>query len=145
MDVQQMNFITYNYLRHILESNSKRNKKIIYILKHKRAFLETERQILGRNRFLSKFHDSDKIILLHLGFSPKMTSKIHRLYSLHHPKFKWIPDILGAIIDWECASSTKEDKQCTGYEAYTRYFYDIINIAKYAEKYLKPVENESSK
>lgn len=63
-----------------------------------------------------------KIVMLWLGVSPHIVSKIHRFFSMHH-----VEGISGVaykdmIVDWECARLTKEDKPLTAWQAMRTYY-----------------------
>lgn len=112
-----------------------------YTLKHKKAFLKTEKQILGKNTLSGYFHDIDKLILYLIPFlKSKKVSEIHRKFSKHHlpnaiEKEKYM---IQSIIDWECARFTKPDKPLNARETlnnfYPEYKSYYIFIFKYKNK-----------
>lgn len=107
-------------------------KDFMYTWKHKKAILEVEKEIFGRNTIDGYLHDVDKLFL-YLIFTKKETSKIHRKYSKHHTgNHKNEKDIVNALIDWDSARRTKPDKQETPKQYLLRY------IPEYTETY-KPV------
>lgn len=60
----------------------------------------------------AEFHDIDKV-MLYLITTKKNASFIHRAYSVHHMEnsdIKCIIDIFEAVMDYESAGYTKEDK-----------------------------------
>jgi hypothetical protein len=59
-------------------------KYIKYTWKHKRAFLQVEKQLLGRNTISGYLHDVDKIFLYLLPLKKEAVQKIHRKLSKHH-------------------------------------------------------------
>lgn len=106
-------------------SFSKTVNKLKYIIKHWIAFQQTAMELnIWSFRFL--FHDIDKIILLFILWNPKLVSKIHRTYSLHHienifyKKFGLnFIDVKQMFVDWECSRYTKPDKPYTALEVLT--------------------------
>lgn len=83
-----------------------------YTIKHKKAFLCIEKQILGRNTVRGYLHDVDKLFL-YLFAKPgnKWVSNLHRRYSRHHVlKARSKSDFVQMVIDWECSRFTKPDK-----------------------------------
>lgn len=106
----------------------KRYKKIMYTLKHKKAFLQVEKQLRGKNTWRGYAHDIDKPFL-YLAFWLKLedVQKIHRSHSKHHvrnnlPKSR--DDLIDTIIDWECARITKPDKPLNAYETLLKFYSD---------------------
>ena len=84
-------------------------KRLKYIIAHRKAFRKLEKELTGRVSLSGWLHDIDKIFLIF--FSRELVHKIHRIYSFHHVKNIWGRiDVEQAIIDWECARFTKEDK-----------------------------------
>lgn len=106
----------------------KRYKKIIYTLKHKKAFLLVERQLRGKNTLRGYLHDLDKPFL-YMAFWIKLEDiqKIHRNRNAHHvrnnlPKTR--EDLIDSIIDWECARLTKPDKPLNAYQTLIKFYPD---------------------
>ena len=107
---------------------------INYTWKHKKAYLQIEKQLLGRNTFRGYIHDFDKILLY--PFLEKVTvTKIHRKIAGHHlskDKKHTKRDYVCAIIDWECCRYTKPDKPLTAretlYKLYPEFIEDIEPI-----------------
>lgn len=109
-------------------------KDMLYTIKHKGAYLKTQREKLGRITIEGLLHDCDKLFL-YLLFTKKETSKIHRSYSKHHVgNHKREKDIINALIDWECARYTKPDKQETAREYLE---FHIPQYKSYYEPFLK--------
>lgn len=109
-------------------------KDFMYTWEHKKAVLQVERDILGRNTLQGYMHDMDKLFLYVL-FTKKETSRIHRMYSRHHTgNHKSDFDVIHALIDWESARITKPDKQETAREYLFKY------IPEHAETYLPFME-----
>ena len=92
-----------------------------YTMSHKKAYLQVERKLLGRNTIQGYFHDLDKIFL-YLIFDKKMVAKLHRGYSRHHNKAYKYDHYLQMVIDWECARLTKLDKPLNARETLNKYF-----------------------
>lgn len=71
----------------------------------------------------AEFHDIDKV-MLYLITTKKNASFIHRAYSAHHMEnndIKCIIDIFEAIMDYESAGYTKEDKPLNAYDTVRTY------------------------
>ena len=100
-------------------------KKIIYIIKHKIAFIQTAKKCRGYITFSDIIHDMDKIVLLTIGMNPKKVSKFHRSHSKHHMQNDTIKDINSAIIDFECARITKPDKPMNARQTIAKYYPQI--------------------
>lgn len=68
---------------------------------HRKEVLRIEKQCLGYNTFLTRFHDLDKLIMAFLFIPNKWISKIYRYLSWHHPnnKIGWFR-LNEAIFDW---------------------------------------------
>lgn len=60
---------------------------IVYTMKHKRAFLRVEKELLGHNTVRGFLHDLDKVFIYLVTPKSweKKVSKFHRKYSRHHP------------------------------------------------------------
>lgn len=99
----------------------KRFDSILYTLKHKKAFLMVEKQLLGHNTLRGYFHDLDKVFLK-LILPSETVSRIHRKYSRHHTRSKTRQDYIQKIIDWECARYTKPDKPLNARETLYKYY-----------------------
>lgn len=107
-----------------------------YTLKHKKAFIMVEKQLLGKNTLRGYLHDTDKLIL-YLFSKPgsKWVSNLHRKYSKHHVvKAKSKGDFIQMVIDWECARYTKPDKPLdareTLYQMYPNLHPVVLPILK---------------
>ena len=96
------------------------------IIKHKIAYNKVARK-LGCFKLRFYFHDLDKLILTPL-IGDKMATKIHRKISSHHKRNGVIKDVLGAIIDWECARFTKPDKPLNASATLYNHYADLKNI-----------------
>ena len=94
---------------------------IKYTWNHKKAFLKTEKQLLGRNSISGYLHDLDKVFL-YLFFKKEHVRKIHRRYSKHHKRAKTEKDYIQMVIDWECARFTKPDKPLNARETLNTYY-----------------------
>lgn len=98
-----------------------------YTLKHKKAFLMVEKQLLGRNSLRGYLHDVDKLFL-YLFSSPenKLVSNLHRKYSRHHvKKARSHSDFVQMVIDWECARHTKPDKPLNARETMNQIYPEM--------------------
>lgn len=87
----------------------KNKDRIQYTLKHRKAFRQVERQLLGYNTIRGLFHDLDKVFLYPF-FNGERVHNWHRHYSRHHLRAKTHSDYVQMAIDWECARYTKPDK-----------------------------------
>lgn len=96
-------------------------KAIQYTLDHRKAFLQVEKQLTGRNTIRGFFHDMDKVFLK-LILSPKTVQRLHRSYSRHHNKARTKQDYIQMVIDWECARITKPDKPLNARETLYRIY-----------------------
>lgn len=97
-------------------------KQIRYTLRHRKAFREIERKLLGRNTLRGYLHDLDKVFL-YLIFDYQKVHKWHRAYSKHHSvKAKTKEDFIQMVIDWECARYTKPDKPLNAYETLNKFY-----------------------
>lgn len=99
---------------------------IKYTLKHKRAFLRVEKQLLGYNTLRGYLHDLDKVILYPI-LGKELTSKLHKKWSRHHNRARTIQDMMEVVCDWECARFTKEDKPLSAREFLYKHNQDVIN------------------
>ncbi len=102
---------------------------IIYTLKHKKAFLQTEKKILGRNTIHGLLHDLDKL-WLYLWYDKETTSDIHRRRNKHHVDYWKRGEIplswkIQMLIDWESSSLTKPDKPLNAHETLRKYYPKI--------------------
>lgn len=105
-------------------------KDMRYTLEHKKAFLECERNLIGKNTLLGYLHDVDKLFL-YLIFTKKETSKIHRKFSSHHTgNHRKEKHIEQALIDWESARISKPDKQETPKEYLLNYIPEHKEVYK---------------
>lgn len=106
----------------------KRWEKINYTYRHKKAFLQVEKQLLGKNTFAGYTHDLLKMFsYFFLGI--KITYFLHDKLNFHHTEniFK-IYNYEEMVIDWECARFTKPDKPLNAYETYKKYYYDKMTL-----------------
>lgn len=104
----------------------KRLNKIMYTLRHKKAFLDVEKELRGKNTLRGYLHDIDKPFLyLALWIKLEDIQKIHRKHSKHHVEnnlVKTKDDLVDSIIDWECARITKPDKPLNAYETLLKFY-----------------------
>lgn len=87
--------------------------RIQYIRKHRRAFIITEKKLIGKA--IHKTHDVDKLVMCvlfpYIGWST--INRIHIKIAKHHLEyFRGLSKIdkIEALIDWECAHLTKRNK-----------------------------------
>lgn len=108
----------------------KRLQKILYTIKHKKAFLQVEKKLRHKNTLNGYLHDVDKLFLyLCFWLSVSQIQSIHRAHNRHHvknnlPKTK--DDLLDTVIDWECARITKPDKPLNAYDTLTTLYPEHI-------------------
>ena len=106
----------------------KRFAKISYTIRHKKAFLEVEKKLRGKNTWRGYLHDIDKPFLyLSLWIKFENIQKIHRKHNKHHVRnnlTKTKEDLIDTIIDWECARITKPDKPLNAYETLLKFYPD---------------------
>lgn len=110
-----------------LRSLKRKVKKALkYNWEHKKAFLELEKALLGKNTFRGYLHDSDKLLLsvLLAGDQEKITH-VHRKLVKHHGGVLGVPetrtDLIEKVIDWECSRMTKPVKNVGGLETVRKY------------------------
>ena len=96
--------------------------KIKYSLKHRKAFLDLEKKLLGKNTIRGYLHDVDKIILYH--FLPtEFVHTCHQWWAKHHQRrAKSHDDFVQMVIDWECARFTKPDKPLNAYDTLYKFY-----------------------
>ena len=96
--------------------------KIRYSLEHRKAFLDVEKKLLGKNTIRGYLHDVDKIILYH--FLPtEFVHTCHQWWSKHHERrAKTHNDFVQMVIDWECARFTKPDKPLDAYDTLYKFY-----------------------
>lgn len=100
----------------------KRFKKFAYTFKHKKAILDIEKKLLGKNTMRGYLHDMDKLFLYPI-LGVKLTSKIHRKTSRHHiNKAHTNKDYLEMVIDWESARFTKPDKPLNARQTLYKFY-----------------------
>ncbi len=109
--------------------------KIKYVMRHKVAFVKTQKKLCGRITLAGIFHDMDKLFLLPF-MNRHLVGMLHQRYADHHvgngkPITK--KRLTLSIIDYECARLTKPDKPQTAREfiysskkEYIFYFEPIL-------------------
>ena len=104
----------------------KENKEMIkYTLRHKKAFLNIEKNLLRKNTIRGYLHDIDKVFL-YMFMNYKDAHNFHRNHSRHHSiKAKTEKDFIQMVIDWECARYTKPDKPLNARETLYKYYPDL--------------------
>ena len=99
--------------------------KIKYTIKHRKAFRQVEKQLLGHNTLRGYLHDLDKVFL-YMVLSYKTVHSIHRNYSRHHTnKAHTHSDFIQMVIDWECARFTKPDKPLNARETLDKFYPEL--------------------
>lgn len=104
-----------------------------YTWKHKFAFLQIEKKLLGRNTFRGYMHDVDKVVYLYplaflLGRDSEWCHMRHVARRRHHtesPCVKTRSDYIEMIIDWECARFTKPNKPLDAYQTMKKFYPDL--------------------
>lgn len=100
-----------------------------YTFAHRQAFKFVVEKLLKNTIYYDemmkreKYHDLDKALLYTL-IDKKSASKYHRNTSNHHMENdnpKDIMDYVEAVIDYECAGYTKEDKPLNAYDTVLKY------------------------
>ena len=103
-----------------------RFQKMLYTIKHKKAFLKVEKDLLGHNTTRGYLHDIEKP-LFYLLFGIKRTSKLHNIIARHHnPKIR--DDLIESIIDFECARYTKPDKPLNARDYIYKHKQNMIKL-----------------
>lgn len=99
-------------------------KHIPYTFKHKKAFLQVEKELLSKNTIAGYLHDLDKLFFyIFLPFlGTKRINKIHRKFSKHHANNTKNPNYIAMIIDWECARITKPDKPLNARDTLAKFY-----------------------
>lgn len=99
-----------------------------YTMRHKKAFLFVEKQLLGRNTIRGYLHDIDKLFLYLLAKpGNKWVSNLHRYCSRHHTlKARTRSDFVQMVIDWECARYTKPDKPLNARQTMKQIYPQMI-------------------
>ena len=120
---------------------SKRKEKIDYVLNHRAAIIKLERDLTGKNTFLTIIHDLDKLIMLKMFVPIPFIKPIHRFYSRHHTRSFWKnKDYYRMFLDWESARYTKADKPLSAVEYANLRHKDLYLIMKrYEEIYINEV------
>lgn len=100
----------------------KNKDRITYTLKHRKAFRQVEKQLLGHNTIRSLFHDLDKVIFYNF-FDYKAVHNFHRKHARHHElRAHTHNDYVQMVIDWECARFTKPDKPLNARETLDKFY-----------------------
>jgi hypothetical protein len=98
---------------------------IAYTLKHKKALIMTYIDLVGHlpSRYSRLYyHDTDKLFLYMYLRDSSLVSKYHLKSSIHHAgNWETEMDKFEAILDYECARFTKEDKPLNAYETILKY------------------------
>lgn len=103
-------------------------RRINYTWQHKKAFLQVEKELTGKNSWKGYCHDLDKLIMYILGFPKQTAHNIHVATSPHHIRNGKVKDPIMTVIDWECCRYTKPDKFRTAREYYEEFCPQIPEI-----------------
>ena len=95
-------------------------KRIKYTWKHKKAYLQVEKKLTGKNTLRGYLHDLDKLVMYIIGFPKEIAHNIHVATAPHHIRKNKVKYPQGAVIDWECARYTKPDKPFNARDYYER-------------------------
>lgn len=125
----QSKLVKHNkFFNAIKESFIKYGQRINYTWQHKKAFLEVEKELCGKNSLGGYFHDVDKLLMYVIGIPQKTAHNIHVKCAPHHFRNGNIKKPLMAVIDWECARYTKPDKQLGARDFYEKVYVKERNI-----------------
>lgn len=136
--VEDNPYITSRYINEIkthLRNSEHLQKSIIeanldyieYTLKHKVAFINLYKQLIGDISPLAYMHDVEKLVQYSL-MEKELASNLHTKYSYHHyPNYRNPEDIINSIIDYECARLTKPDKPLNAYETILKFHPEAFN------------------
>ena len=98
---------------------------IDYTKKHREAFKETEKELLGHNTKRGLKHDYDKLIMYHF-LPPPIAHALHVSFAKHHKAHaKTKEDYEQMMIDWECNRKTKPDKQLKPYQIIDKLYPEL--------------------
>jgi hypothetical protein len=95
-------------------------QRIKYTCKHKKAFLQVEKELCGKNSINGYLHDSDRLLMYIAGLPQELVNKIHNFTAPHHIRNGKVKNPVMAVIDWECAHLTKPDKPLRAREYYEK-------------------------
>lgn len=102
-------------------------KQIKYTLRHRKAYREVEKELLGRNTLSGYLHDLDKVFL-YLFFDYQKVHNWHRSHANHHSvKARTEKHYMQMVIDWESARRTKPDKSLNAYETLNKYYPQLTD------------------
>ena len=115
-----------------------RIEPMMYTIRHKKAFLITERILFGKNTFYGYLHDLEKIFLYLIFGKAEGVQKWHRQHNKHHVEYwnirpveipdKWKKQM---IIDFECGRATKPDKPLNWIETIERFYSNDLDIEEF--------------
>jgi hypothetical protein len=109
--------------------------RLNYTYQHKKAFLQVEKQLLGKNTLSGYLHDADKLVMYAFGLSKDAVRVIHRRMSPHHEYNGKIKNPVAAVIDWTCASLTKTDKQIPAREHYEQTYSHVKGVKEVLDRF----------
>ena len=110
-------------------------KRINYTWQHKKAFLQVEKDLCGKNSIQGYLHDTDKLFMYIIGVPKNLAHKIHVSTAPHHIRNGKVKSPMMAIIDWESARYTKPDKPLSAREYYEQKCPKIPVIEMLLKKY----------
>ncbi|MCQ2740228.1 MAG: dephospho-CoA kinase [bacterium] len=96
--------------------------RIRYTAKHKKAFLNVEKELTGKNTLGGYCHDLEKLIMYIIGVPKNVAHNIHVAAAPHHVRNGHVKKPIMAIIDWECARYTKPDKSLNAKDFYEKFY-----------------------
>lgn len=110
-----------------------RKEKFLETLRHRKAYFQVSKKVLGKVYLRFYFHDLEKAILI-LLVGDEIATRVHRKISRHHEQESKIRDVLGAIVDWECARFTKPSKPLNARQTLNKYYSHLKNYKEFDEK-----------
>lgn len=118
--------IRYNDKEQIDEI-TERIENLKYTIRHRYAFQQVEKKLLGRNTMRGALHDIDKVFL-YITMNKKDAHNIHRATSSHHEaNARTHDDFVEMVIDWECARMTKPDKPLNARQTLEKFYPHLKN------------------
>ena len=100
--------------------------RIRYTLEHRKMYRKVEKELFGKVRLSSWFHDLDKV-LLYPFFDYKTVHTFHRKHSRHHNRATTYKDFCSKVVDWECARFTKPDKPLNAFDTLYTYYPELAD------------------
>ena len=116
------------FLKAVKKSLTDYCSRINYTWQHKKAFLDVERELCGKNSVSAFFHDTDKLFMYIIGIPQETAHNIHVRFAPHHVHNAHVKKPVMAVIDWECARYTKADKPLSARKFYEKFYVEEKNI-----------------